>query len=39
MYHMDFHLADPLGLALEELRGMGVRIYAAENQVSLICPP
>eukprot|EP00928_Gymnodinium_smaydae_P079774 TRINITY_DN63626_c0_g1_i1.p1 TRINITY_DN63626_c0_g1~~TRINITY_DN63626_c0_g1_i1.p1 ORF type:complete len:236 (-),score=54.03 TRINITY_DN63626_c0_g1_i1:240-947(-) len=32
MYFMDFYLADPLPEALAELKRMGVRIYAAENQ-------
>lgn len=30
VYHMDFHLADPLEGALRQLRSSGVRLYAAE---------
>lgn len=32
LYRMSFHLADRLPEALMELKGLGVQIYAAENQ-------
>lgn len=31
LYHMDFHLADPLADALHGLRAAGVKLYAAEE--------
>jgi len=32
LYHMDFHVAEPLTDALHSIQESGVRVYAAENQ-------
>ncbi|CAK0907552.1 unnamed protein product [Prorocentrum cordatum] len=34
LYRMDCHLAEPLTRSLEELKRMGIRVLAAENQFS-----
>eukprot|EP00927_Polykrikos_kofoidii_P063154 TRINITY_DN57978_c0_g1_i1.p1 TRINITY_DN57978_c0_g1~~TRINITY_DN57978_c0_g1_i1.p1 ORF type:complete len:416 (+),score=45.71 TRINITY_DN57978_c0_g1_i1:80-1327(+) len=34
LYHMDFHLGEPLSDALHELRARGVSVYAAEEHFS-----
>lgn len=39
LYHMDFHLADPLADALKEMKDLGVRVYVAEDHFKKAVQP